>query len=73
MDYGRIDAIVNPAVAVFSFIVVAAFIVLTFVLDYHLRTYSTSLLKLTVLRIAYLGFSVFLLVIMMFSLLFLYS
>jgi len=72
MDYAKLDQVVNPVVALLFFATVAIFIILSFVLDYHVRMYSTSLLKLATLRLIYFGFSGFLLVIMAFALLYLY-
>ena len=64
MGYALFDRFAAPVTSFMFFATIAAFIVITFILDYHWRHYSTSAMRLKMLRRTYLGVSFFLIVVM---------
>jgi hypothetical protein len=68
-----IQHIVTLATSIIFFAVLATFIVLSFILDYHLRMYSTSLMRLYSIRVAYVVVSGILIFIMIGALPFIFN
>ncbi len=72
MDYGSVDRFLTPLVGFIFFAVIAAFVIVSFMLDYHWRNYTTNYAKLTRMRITYVTVSGILILIMSVALIYLF-
>jgi hypothetical protein len=72
MNYGSIDRFITPVVGFIFFAVIAAFVIVSFILDYHWRNYTTDYSKLTRMRMTYVTVSGILILIMCVALIYLF-
>lgn len=72
MGYESVDGFITPLAGFIFFAVITAFIVVSFILDYHWRRYSTNYASLMHMRVAYISISGILILIMSVALIFLF-